>query len=32
MGGGGREAQERGDTCIHIVDSRCCATEINTTL
>ena len=29
---GGREAQEGGDICIHIADSRCCTGEINTTL
>ena len=28
---GGREAQERGDICIHITDSRCCSTETNAT-
>ena len=31
-GGGGREAQEGGDICIHIVDSCCCTAEINMTL
>ena len=29
-GGGGREAQERGDICIIIPDSRCCMAETNT--
>ena len=29
---GGKEAQERGDICILIVESRCCAAETNTTL
>ena len=29
---GGREAQEGGDTCIIMVDFRCCTTETNTTL
>ena len=28
----GREAQEGGDICITIADSRCCIAEINTTL
>ena len=31
-GGVGKEAQERGDICIHIADSLCCTTETNTTL
>ena len=26
-GGGGREAQEGGDICIHIADSLCCIAE-----
>ena len=26
-GGGGREVQEGGDTCIHIADTLCCAPE-----
>ena len=30
--GGGREAQEGGDICIHIADSLHCVAEINTTL
>ena len=30
--GGGREAQEGGDICIHMADSSCCAAEINTIL
>ena len=30
MGGGGREAQEGGDVCIH-TDSCCCIAETNTT-
>ena len=31
---GGREAQEGGygDTCMHMADSLCCATETNTVL
>ena len=29
---GGREAQEEGDTRVHIAASRCCTTETNTTL
>ena len=28
----GREAQEEGDICVHVADSRCCIAEINTTL
>ena len=34
MGGwrGGKEAQEGGDICIHIADSRCCASETNNTV
>ena len=32
VGGGGREAQEGGDICIHIADSCCCTAKINTTL
>lgn len=31
-GGGGREAHERGDICIHISDSLCCTADTNTTL
>ena len=27
--GGGREAQEGGDICIHIADSLCCTAETN---
>ena len=27
MGQVGREAQERGDICVHIADSRCCTAE-----
>ena len=30
--GGGMEAQERGDICIHRADPRCCVAETNTTL
>ena len=30
--GGGREAQEGGDICIHMADSFCCTAEINITL
>ena len=30
--GGGREAQEGGDMCIHISDSHCCTAETNITL
>ena len=29
---GGREVQEEGDMCMHIVDSLGCAAEINTTV
>ena len=29
---GGREAQEWGDTCMHIADSCCCTAATNTTL
>ena len=29
---GGREAQEGGDICIHVVDSLCCTAETNPTL
>ena len=29
---GGREAQEGGDICIHMVDSLLCTAETNTTL
>ena len=32
LGRGGREAQEGGDICIHIANSRCCMAETNTTL
>ena len=34
VGQGGREAQEEGNICIHIliVDSHCCMAETNTTL
>ena len=28
----GKEAQEGGDICIHIVDSLCCTAETNITL
>ena len=31
-GGGGREVQEGGDICIHIVDSLLCTAETNKTL
>ena len=31
-GGGGREAQERGDICILTADSHCCTAETNTAL
>ena len=31
-GGGGREAQEVGDRCIHIADSLHCTAETNTPL
>ena len=30
--GGGKEAQEGGDICIHTADSRCCASETNNTV
>jgi len=30
MRGGGREAHDRGDICIHIADSLCCTAETNT--
>ena len=30
--GGGREAQEGGDTCIPMVDSCCCTAETDKTL
>ena len=30
--GGGREAQEEGNICIHIADSWCCTEETNKTL
>jgi len=30
--GHGREAQERGDICLHRADSLCCTAETNTTL
>ena len=30
--GGGKEAQERGDMCIHTADSHSCTAETNTTL
>ena len=30
--GGGREVQERGDTCTLMGDSRSCTAETNTTL
>ena len=30
--GGGREAQEEGDTCVHMTDSLCCTAETNITL
>ena len=28
--GGGREAQDGGDICVHVADSHCCTTETNT--
>ena len=28
MGLGGREAQGRGDTCVHIADSHCCTQKL----
>ena len=31
MGDGGTEAQEGGDICIHIANSRCCTAKTNTT-
>ena len=31
-GGGGREAHERGDICIHTADSLHCTADTNTTL
>ena len=30
--GGGRDAEEGGDICIHIADALCCTAETNTTL
>ena len=30
--GGGREAHEGGDICIHMADSQCCTAETNTIL
>ena len=30
--GGRGEALKGGDTCMHMTDSRCCTTEINTSL
>ena len=30
--GGGRRAQEKGDTCINIADTQCCTAETNMTL
>ena len=32
MGDGGREAQEGGDTCIHVADSRPYTSETNNTV
>ena len=31
-GGGGKEALQRGDICIHTTDSQCCTASTNTTL